>query len=131
MRLLTILAAVFLVAGCGPTDPNKVLINTEFEVPSKKAAFHKFTLDLGGSFTMTLTPKGGNLEAWVEPGEAAPFVVYSDKEAYPKAKVFLDGQEETITGTLGWGGAHVIVFNRSDHPIRAKCRLTVLPTPLK
>src|SRR5258706_16064081 len=122
MKIICSAAAVLLIAGCGPQDPNKVLVDQEVEVPAQKVVYQKFTLDLGGSFTMTLKPKGGNLEAWVEAGDIPPMVIYSESAAYPKAKVFTDGKEDTFTGTLGWGGANAIPFNRSPSPRRVKVK---------
>jgi len=127
MRTLFAFAAVCFVAGCGPRDPNKVLVNEEFEIAPKQFAYKKFTLDLGGTYAMNLTPKGGNLEVWVEAGETAPIVIYVENMPLPKAKVFSDGKEDSLSGTLGWGGANLIVCNRSGAPIKAKCKLTVLP----
>ena len=127
MRTFCALALACFVAGCGPRDPNKVILNEESEVAPKQFAYKKFTLDLGGTYKLTLTPKGGNLEAWVEPGETRPFVIYSDNQPTPKASLFTDGKEDILTGTLGWGGAHVVVFNRGSAPVKMKCRLTVLP----
>jgi hypothetical protein len=131
MRGLWAMVAAFVFAGCGPRDSAKVLTNGEFDVPPKQFAYKKFTLDLGGTYTMTLTPKGGDLEAWVEPGEVGPIPLYSPNEKLPKAKIFADGKEDMVAGTLGWGGAHAVLFNRSEVTVRVKCRLTVVPTPIK
>jgi len=131
MKGLLWVAAACLVAGCGTRDRSKVLLNEEIEIPPKKFSYKKFTLDLGGTYAMTLSPKGGDLEAWVEAGEAAPLVIYSPTETLPKAKVFADGKEDSVSGVLGWGGAHAILFNRGDASVRVKCKLTVVPTPLK
>lgn len=127
MKIVAALALAGFLAGCGPKDPNKVVLNEESEVAPKQFAYKKFTLDLGGTYTLTLTPKGGNLEAWVQDGEVRPIVIYSDNEPMPRAKLFADGKEDTLTGALGWGGAHVIVFNRGSAPVRMKCKLTVVP----
>ena len=131
MRSLGLVALALFVSGCGPRDPSKVLVNGEIDVAPKQFAYKKFTLDLGGTYTVTLTPNGGDVEAWVEPGEAAPLVIYTANEKMPKAKIFSNGKEDTASGALGWGGAHLILFNRGDAAIRVKSKLTVVPTPLK
>src|SRR5689334_11338806 len=98
MKGLPWIAAACLVAGCGPRDRIKVLASGEMDVAPKQFAYKKFTLDLGGTYTMTLTPIGGEVEAWVEPGEAAPIVISSEQEKMPKAKVFAEGKEDSVSG---------------------------------
>jgi hypothetical protein len=131
MRILTVTALALLIAGCGKRDGPRVIVDEEFVIAAKQFGAKKFTLDLGGTYELTIAPTGGNLEAWVQAGEAMPLVVYNDKEAMPQAKLFSEGKQDTVTGALGWGGAHVIIFNRTAAPVRLKCKLTVVPTPIK
>jgi hypothetical protein len=131
MKILAAVALALLVAGCGKRDGPRVIVDEAFEIPQKQFAAKKFTLDLGGTYELTISPTGGNLEAWVQAGEARPMIVYNDKEAMPQAKLFSDGKQDTVSGALGWGGAHVIIFNRTAAPVRLKCKLTVVPTPVK
>ncbi len=121
-----LIPAILLLQCCGPSDPNNVVVNGTIEIASGKFVFQKFTLDLGGTYTMTLTPEGGDVEAWVEPSEAAPIVVYNPNEPLPKAKVFAAGKEDSVSGTLGWGGAHVVVFNRGPATIKVRCKVTAV-----
>ena len=75
--------------------------------------------------------EGADLETWIESGETAPIVVYTDTEPIPRATKVAAGAEITSTGTLGWGGASVIDFIRANVTARAKVHLGVVPTKLR
>ena len=66
MRSVLAVVVGVLLAGCGPSDPNKVLGDGEVEVPVKQAFFKKFDLPIGGTYSLTVTPKSGDVDAWVE-----------------------------------------------------------------
>ena len=78
LLLLGAIAALF--QGCGPADPNKVVVNGSFEVEPGKFMFHKVTLEGMGNFTLTVAPQGGDVEAWLAPGDAPPLVVYNPND---------------------------------------------------
>jgi len=125
-ELKRLLPAILVLQCCGPADPNMVVVKGDIEIVPGKFYFQKFTLDLGGTFTMTLTPQGGDVEAWVEPGEAQPIIVYNPNEPLPKAKLFAAGKEDSVSGTLGWGGAHVVIFNRGPATAKVRCKVTAV-----
>ena len=94
-------------------------------------AFKKVTVDRMGSFTLTVHPEGGDVEAWFSPGEAQPLVIYNANEPLPMAKKFVAGKEDTATGTCDWGGHHVVVFNRGPATVKVRCKLVVVENPPK
>ena len=131
MRSVLAVVVGVLLAGCGPSDPNKVLGDGEVEVPVKQAFFKKFDLPIGGTYSLTVTPKSGDVDAWVEPGEGDPIVLYNEKGSHPRATVIAAGTTKELTGTLGWGRASAVIFNRGTQPVKAQVRLTIKPNPLK
>jgi|SRR6185295_16666523 len=127
-----LLAAIGVLAtqGCGgSSDPDRPLFNETFTVEPGKFMYKKLELTKAGSFTLTLTPEGGNIEAWLSPGAAAPLVVYNPNEALPMAKVFEAGKEDVKTGTNDWGPHNIVVFNRSAANVKVRCKLVVVPNP--
>ena len=133
MNKITLLLGVIvaLFQGCGPADPNKVVVNGSFEVEPGKFMFHKVTLEGMGNFTLTVAPQGGDVEAWLAPGDARPLVVYNPNEPLPQAKLFAAGKEDSATGSYAWGGHHVVVFNRGPAAIKVRCKLIVVENPKK
>jgi hypothetical protein len=130
MRRLVGGLLILFAAGCGSKDPNKVLASGEVSVPPGKGSFNQLNIATNCSFTLTFSAKGGEIDGWVEPGaQVMPIVVYDPKTPLPKAKVCADGQEETSTGTLGWGSAQLMLFNRGTVPVQVRYKLTIVPTP--
>jgi hypothetical protein len=119
---------IAVLFSCGPSDPNLVLVNGQLEVPPGKVAFHRFEIYKTGTFTLTFTPKGGEVYGWVSPGDNQPVLfVVVDPSAPPfGAKQCADGKEGTVTGTVGWGGSHVAVFNPGASAVKVRCKLTFL-----
>jgi hypothetical protein len=117
--------------GCGPSEPKNVLVNGQLEVPPGKVAYHRFEIYKTGSFIMTFSPQGGEVYGWVSPGENKPFLfVLVDPNAPPYgAKQCADGKEGTVTGTVGWGGSHLVVFNPGASTVKVRCKLTFLEDP--
>jgi hypothetical protein len=126
-RLLLLLIA----SGCTPSDPNKSEVGGTFEVKPGEFMYHKVTLEGMGTFTLTLTPQGGNVEAWLAPGEARPMVIYNPNEPLPMAKQFAEGKEDSATGTYAWGGHHIVVFNRGPATVKVRCKLVAIKEPKK
>ena len=124
--------ALLLSLGCGgSSDPNKIVLDGKFDVEAGKFAFKKVTVDRMGSFTLTIHPEGGDVEAWFSPGEAQPLVIYNANEPLPMARKFAAGKEDTATGTCDWGGHHVVVFNRGPGTVKVRCKLVVVENPPK
>jgi len=126
-----VLVAVAAFLGCGSGDPKPIVIKSDFSVDPGKFAFQKVTLDRAGTFTLTLTPQGGDVEAWFSPGEAQPLVVYDRNEPLPMAKRFEAGKEDSTAGSCDWGGHHLVVFNRGAAAVQVRCTLTVVENPTK
>ena len=120
------LLLLLLASGCAPSDPNKSVVGGNFEVKPGEFMYHKVTLEGMGNFTLTITPEGGDVEAWLEPGEARPMVVYNPNEPLYKAKLFKAGQEDSATGTYAWGGHHIVVFNRGPAAVKVRCKLVAV-----
>jgi len=128
-RLLGVLA-ILIAAGCGPRDPNKVLLKGDVRVPPGQGAYNQLTIDKNCTYTLTFSAKGGDIDGWVEPAaQVKPIILYDPKVPLPRAKVCADGKEETATGGLGWGSAQLILFNRGTVPVQVRYKVTILPAP--
>jgi len=125
------LLLLLLVSGCAPSDPNKAMVGGTFEVKPGEFMYHKVNLEGMGTFTLTLKPEGGDVEAWLAPGEARPIVVYNPNEPLPMAKQFKAGQEDSAAGSYAWGGHHIVVFNRGPGAVKVRCTLTTIKEPKK
>ena len=122
------LAAFIVVLGsaCGSSDGPKVLVNGILEVAPKNFVFHKFQTDYPGTYTLTVTPQGEGVEGWVSPGLQEPRFEFLEDDKLPLAKPFGVGKDDTLTGPLDWGGAHIVLYNRGSAPVKVKCHLSYL-----
>ncbi len=127
----TCLLLLLVAVGCAPSDPNKSVVRGNFEVKPGEFMYHKVTLEGMGTFTLTITPEGGDVEAWLAPGEARPMVIYNKNEPLPMAKQFAAGKEDSATGTYAWGGHHIVVFNRGPAAVKVACKLVAVKEPKK
>jgi len=127
----TCLLLLLVASGCVPSDPNKSSVGGSFEVKPGEFMYHKVALEGMGTFTLTIKPEGGDVEAWLAPGEARPIVVYNQSEPLPMAKWFKAGQEDSSTGSYAWGGHHIVVFNRGPATVKVHCKLVTVKEPKK
>ncbi|HVE43196.1 MAG TPA: hypothetical protein VNM14_25195 [Planctomycetota bacterium] len=127
----TCLLLLLIASGCAPSDPNKSVISGNFEVKPGEFMYHKVNLEGMGTYTLTITPEGGDVEAWLAPGEARPMVVYNPNEPLGMAKWFKAGQEDSATGSYAWGGHHIVVFSRGSAPVKVRCKLVTVKEPKK
>src|SRR5436190_17205949 len=102
MKRLLPLLAVLLFQACGPTDRTTILCDDTVTIPPRELFCKSIELPIGGSFTMTVTPDGGGVEVWSQPGKEQPFVIYDDPPR-PGCAHIPSGQEGKDSATLGWG----------------------------
>jgi hypothetical protein len=126
MMRTALFLGVLAAFGCAPSDGSKILVSETLDVEPQMFVYHKFQTDYLGTYTLTVSPQGGDVEGWVNPGASEPRFQFLEDGSLPLAKAFPVGNQYSLSGQLDWGGAHIVLYNRGKAPVKAKCRLKYL-----